>query len=115
MCAVHASLATELQRLEEDNALLRERCTRYEADVGALVDASSLGHSNPKQKLQYHLRYAGSRMSVPMDRSPNSMMFLEADILITAAIPVDDSRACERPCMSAGCVDLAVVELAGAA
>ena len=57
LSAVHASLATELHRLEEDNALLRERCARYEGDIGTLVDASSLGHSNPKQKLQYHLRY----------------------------------------------------------
>ena len=38
--------------------MLRAKCQGYEEDVQRLVDTSSLGHANPKQKLQYHLRCA---------------------------------------------------------
>ncbi|KAK9811189.1 hypothetical protein WJX73_009123 [Symbiochloris irregularis] len=53
----HGSIASELLRLSHDNDMLRAKCRAYEEDVQRLVDTSSLGHSNPKQKLQYHLRW----------------------------------------------------------
>lgn len=37
--------------------MLRGRVLKFEADMKQLVDTSeTLGHSNPKQKIQYHLR-----------------------------------------------------------
>ena len=55
--ADHAALAFELWRLVEENDMLRARVTEYEADIEQLVATShSLGHANPKQKIQYHLR-----------------------------------------------------------
>ena len=55
--ADHAALAFELWRLVQENDMLRARVSEYEADVEQLVATShSLGHANPKQKIQYHLR-----------------------------------------------------------
>ena len=36
--------------------MLRARTAQFEADVQELINTSQLGHANPKQKLQYHLR-----------------------------------------------------------
>ena len=64
-CADHASLASELERLEVDNQALRAICGRYEADAKALVASSGLGHGNPKQKLQLTMRCAPPAGRVP--------------------------------------------------
>ena len=41
--------------------MLRGRVQGFEVDMKQLVDTSeTLGHSNPKQKIQYHLRYLSS-------------------------------------------------------
>ena len=51
-------LSSEVGRLQEEVAGLRQRVQGYEADVEQLVATSELGHANPKQKIQYHLRSA---------------------------------------------------------
>ena len=39
--------------------MLRARTTELENDVNDMIENSeNLGHANPKQKLQYHMRYA---------------------------------------------------------
>ena len=41
--------------------MLRARTGELENDVRDLIDNSeNLGHANPKQKLQYHMRYASN-------------------------------------------------------
>lgn len=41
--------------------MLRARVEEYEADMQKLLASSQhLGHLNPKQKIQYHLRYVFS-------------------------------------------------------
>lgn len=55
--ADHAALSFELWRLVQENDMLRARTAEMEADVQHMVDTSeTLGHGNPKQKLQYHMR-----------------------------------------------------------
>eukprot|EP00891_Asterochloris_glomerata_P008723 jgi/Astpho2/8723/Aster-x0365 len=50
------AMASEMQRLAEDNALLASRTRQMEIDLQELLGTSGLGHNNPKQKIQYHLR-----------------------------------------------------------
>ncbi|KAK9807523.1 hypothetical protein WJX72_001550 [[Myrmecia] bisecta] len=50
-------LKSELYRLACENDMLNERVRAYEREVEDLVAAGNLGHSNPKQKLQYHVRW----------------------------------------------------------
>ena len=49
-------LSSEVARLQAEVRSLRGRLQGYEADVEQLVATSDLGHANPKQKIQYHLR-----------------------------------------------------------
>lgn len=57
LCADHAALSFELWRLVQENDMLRARTAELEGDVKDLIETSeTLGHSNPKQKLQYHMR-----------------------------------------------------------
>ena len=55
---LNALLSSEVGRLQEEVASLRQRVQGYEVDVAQLVATSELGHANPKQKIQYHLRSA---------------------------------------------------------
>ncbi len=55
---LNALLSSEVGRLQEEVASLRRRVQGYEVDVDHLVATSELGHANPKQKIQYHLRSA---------------------------------------------------------
>ena len=65
MAADHAALSFELWRLVQENDMLRARTGELENDVRDLIETSeNLGHANPKQKLQYHMRLA-SRPPVP--------------------------------------------------
>ena len=54
--AVDSLLSSEVVRLQEEVAALRQRVQGYEVDVEQLVATSELGHANPRQKIQYHLR-----------------------------------------------------------
>lgn len=49
-------LASEVVRLSSEMKMMRKKLEGYEADVDKLVSTSELGHANPKQKIQYHLR-----------------------------------------------------------
>ena len=49
-------LASEVVRLSSEMKMMRKNLEGYEADVDKLVSTSELGHANPKQKIQYHLR-----------------------------------------------------------
>lgn len=49
-------LSSEVARLQEEVGSLRGRLQEYQADVDQLVATGDLGHANPKQKIQYHLR-----------------------------------------------------------
>ena len=41
----------------QENDMLRARAGQLESDVSELIETSrTLGHSNPKQKIQYHMR-----------------------------------------------------------
>ena len=54
---LNSLLSSEVVRLQEEVGALRQQVQGYEADVEQLVATSELGHANPKQKIQYHLRY----------------------------------------------------------
>ncbi|KAK9862945.1 hypothetical protein WJX84_004031 [Apatococcus fuscideae] len=49
-------LKSELRRLEDENSMQRDRITQMEHDLKELLNTKELGHNNPKQKIQYHLR-----------------------------------------------------------
>ena len=51
-------LASEVARLSSEMKMMQQRLQGYEADVDKLVSTGELGHANPKQKIQYHLRCA---------------------------------------------------------
>ncbi len=46
----------ENRRLSDDNAVLASRMKQLQVDLQELTDSGVLGHNNPKQKIQYHLR-----------------------------------------------------------
>ena len=49
----------EVERLADDNALLANRLEQMQLDLRELLatgSASGLGHANPRQKIQYHLK-----------------------------------------------------------
>ncbi|KAL0038494.1 hypothetical protein WJX77_008466 [Trebouxia sp. C0004] len=54
---LNALLSSEVGRLQEEVGSLRRRVQGYEVDVDQLVATTELGHANPKQKIQYHLRW----------------------------------------------------------
>ena len=51
-------LSSEVARLQEEVGSLRGQVQGYEADVQQLIATRELGHANPKQKIQYHLRFS---------------------------------------------------------
>ncbi|WIA20953.1 hypothetical protein OEZ85_005292 [Tetradesmus obliquus] len=53
-----ATLALEMGRLQEDNAVLAERLEQMADDLKEMLGTGTngLGHSNPRQKIQYHLK-----------------------------------------------------------
>ena len=61
-CCVHSegtvALQLELARLREENAAVTQQLKGYEADVANLVALGTVGHANPKQKLQYNSQCA---------------------------------------------------------
>ena len=65
---LNALLSSEVGRLQEEVASLRRRVQGYEVDVDHLVATSELGHANPKQKIQYHLRSACLPCQITLDR-----------------------------------------------
>lgn len=62
------ALQLELARLREENAAAMQQMKKYEADVANLVALGTVGHANPKQKLQYNSQCAPLRTSAPRQR-----------------------------------------------
>lgn len=55
LCADGAmALQLQLVRLQQENAALSKQAKAYEADIANLVSLGTVGHQNPKQKLQYN-------------------------------------------------------------
>jgi hypothetical protein len=48
------ALQLELMRLQQENTSLSKQVRTYEADIANLVSLGTIGHMNPKQKLQYN-------------------------------------------------------------
>lgn len=48
------ALQLQLVRLQQENAALSKQAKAYEADIANLVSLGTVGHQNPKQKLQYN-------------------------------------------------------------
>lgn len=59
-CSADGATALQLEvvRLREESAALAAQVKGYEVDVANLVSLGTVGHSNPKQKLQYNTQCA---------------------------------------------------------